>query len=147
MSLILLDSGPLGRLTHPNEAYAAPVVEWLRAVTVDCTFVRISQVADYEVRRELIRAGHIRSVTRLNRAGDRLGLAPVTAQAWLKAAELWAVARRVGQPTADDRDLDADVILAATALTYPTSEPVIVATDNARHLARFCDARHWTEIA
>jgi predicted nucleic acid-binding protein len=107
---------------------------------------RVPDITDYEVRRELSRSGRLRSVVQLNRLRRQIGVAPVTAQAWLKAAELWAVARRVGRPTADDRDLDADVILAATALTYPTSEPVIVATDNARHLARFCDARHRTEI-
>jgi predicted nucleic acid-binding protein len=56
-----------------------------------------------------------------------------------RAAELWADVRRRGQPTADPRSLDADVILSAQA------EGVggIVATENVSHLSRFVDAREW----
>jgi hypothetical protein len=66
----------------------------------------------------------------------------------LQAAAFWADARRQGQPTADDRDLDADVILAAQAraLEDDMDGEVIVATTNVAHLARFVDARHWSEI-
>jgi predicted nucleic acid-binding protein len=60
----------------------------------------------------------------------------------LKAAELWAMARRVGQPTADPNELDCDVILAAQAL----SVNAIVATENVKHLARFVDASHWKDL-
>jgi hypothetical protein len=49
---------------------------------------------------------------------------------------------------ADNRALDADVILAAQAEAIETDfdQPVIVATTNVAHLTRFLDARYWTEI-
>lgn len=50
-------------------------------------------------------------------------------------------------PTADDHDLEGDVILAAPALILTESgETVIVATTNLRHLSRFVDARLWSDI-
>jgi hypothetical protein len=66
----------------------------------------------------------------------------------LLAAELWAQARRQGQPTAPDLALDADVILAAQArlLAQQQPEPVVIATTNVGHLARFAPARLWRDI-
>jgi hypothetical protein len=66
---------------------------------------------------------------------------PLTTSQMLKA-DMWAMARKVGQPTADPKELDCDVILAAQAL----SVNAIVATENIGHLARFVDARHWKDI-
>jgi len=60
----------------------------------------------------------------------------------LKAAELWAVARRRGRPTADLKELDCDVILAAQAL----EQEAVVATENVAHLSQFVTARHWKDI-
>jgi len=60
----------------------------------------------------------------------------------LKAAELWAQARRSGMPTADPKALDCDVILAAQTVAVQG----IVATENVGHLSRFVEARHWREI-
>jgi hypothetical protein len=43
--------------------------------------------------------------------------------------------------------LDGDVILAAIALSIAAEgHEVVVATDNARHLSLFVDARHWSDI-
>ena len=60
----------------------------------------------------------------------------------LRAAELWAEARKRGQPTADPKVLDGDVILAAQALQVGG----IVVTDNIGHLSQFVDARRWSDI-
>jgi hypothetical protein len=59
-----------------------------------------------------------------------------------RAAELWAMVRNQGIPTAPPEALDADVILAAQ------TERVggIVATDNVGHLARFVTAKRWNDI-
>ena len=61
------------------------------------------------------------------------------------AAELWAQARNTGRPTASDADLDADVILAAQALTLGVAD-VVVATTNPGHIARFVPAEFWQNI-
>ncbi len=72
---------------------------------------------------------------------------PLTDEALHLAAELWAKARQEGRPTADSKELDVDVILAAQALSFgaPASD-VVVATSNAKHLAQFVAAKHWTDI-
>ena len=61
----------------------------------------------------------------------------------LKAAELWAEARKRGKPTADVHALDGDVILAAQALQIQA----VVATENIGHLSFFVDAQYWKEIS
>jgi hypothetical protein len=64
-----------------------------------------------------------------------------------QAASFWADARNRGLPTASPDALDADVILAACATTIgQPGDPIIVATVNVGHLARYCDARLWTTI-
>ena len=42
-----------------------------------------------------------------------------------RAAELWAQARQRGQPTADDRTIDGDMILAGQGLTLGTPDVII----------------------
>ena len=55
--------------------------------------------------------------------------------------------RKQGRPTADDKALDGDVILAAQAvLTATADDEVIVATENVGHLARFVPAYAWWDI-
>jgi len=60
----------------------------------------------------------------------------------LKAAEFWADARKRGRPTADPKELDGDVIVAAQAI----EAGAIVATENVGHLARYVTARHGSAI-
>ncbi len=65
----------------------------------------------------------------------------------LRAAQLWADARRKGKPTADEKELDGDVILAAQALlATEASEDPIVATTNVGHLSLFIKADSWKNI-
>lgn len=73
--------------------------------------VLVPEIADYEVRRELLRANRSRGLAHLDRAKTTLGYLPISTAAMLQAAEFWAQARRQGQPTAPDRALDADAIL------------------------------------
>jgi len=65
----------------------------------------------------------------------------------LKAAELWAETRNRHRPTADDKALDGDVILAAQAILVADQEKqVVVATTNVGHLEWFIKAREWKDI-
>jgi hypothetical protein len=110
--------------------------------------VLVPAIADYEVRRELLRAGKSAGVARLDALGEQLGVLELDASVMRQAAAFWADARRGGFQTARDESLDADVILAAQA-KLDADEPgqdVIVATTNVGHLGRFVDARPWNTI-
>jgi predicted nucleic acid-binding protein len=107
----------------------------------------IPEISDYEVRRELIRSGKVQGINRLDMLQLITGYAPITTEVMRKAAQLWAIARNQGQPTADNRSLDADVILAATAhIISEQDNDVVIATSNVRHLERFTSAKLWVDI-
>jgi predicted nucleic acid-binding protein len=75
---------------------------------------------------------------------------PLSDRALRRAAELWALMRRAGTPTAPPEALDGDCILAAQAEVAVEPDDVLtVATTNPDHLDRFpgIDAREWTSIA
>jgi predicted nucleic acid-binding protein len=121
---------------------------WLRAHALAGTKIVIPEIADYEVRRELLRVGGERKLLRLESLSTIQGVeyAPITTSAMRLAARLWAESRKAGRPTADPKELDADVILAAQALLIGSGADVVVATMNVGHLARFVTASPWREI-
>ena len=140
--IILLDSGPLGMITHPRRS--PDVAAWFIGLRRSGVLIRVPEIADYEVRRELIRAGRTTGVARLDALARELGVVPVTREVWLMAAALWANARRAGRPTAEPAALDGDVILAASArVLQGAGHQPVVATTNVDHLALFVDARPW----
>lgn len=146
---MLLDTGPLGFVTHPNASTKnEKAAKWLRGLLSDGVDVLIPEVADYELRRELIRAGKTRSIAVLDRYKASLGYVPITTEAMLQAALLWALARQQGRPTAPDLALDGDVILAAQALVLGSGgDDVVIATTNEGHLSRFVPAQEWEYVA
>lgn len=146
--LILLDSGPLGMVTNPK-ATGIPLdcQLWLKSLLRRGDKVAIPEISDYEVRRELLRADLLRSLRRLDNLKQALDYIPIQTATMLLAAELWAEARKTGQPTADPKALDGDVILSAQArLLCDEVTEVIVATTNVAHLARFTTASDWQSI-
>jgi len=109
----------------------------------------VPAIADYEVRRELLRAGKSSGIARLDAfiAAEASRYLTITAVALRQAAFFWADARRRGQPTAPDPALDADCILAAQAATLDApADAVVVATTNVGHLDRFVPADVWERI-
>ena len=104
------------------------------------------EVADYEIRRELLRAGKQLGIARLDELCSGFFYAPLTTTLMRTAAGLWADARNSGLPTANDSALDGDVILAAQALALAKDQAVVVATTNTKHLERYVDAKHWRDI-
>ena len=107
--------------------------------------VMVPAIADYEVRRELIRTRRTAGIARLDAFIEQVGLLPITMSAMRRAASLWAEARQRGRPTAPDAALDGDVILAAQAVTLDRAD-VVVATTNPKHLSRFVAAALWADI-
>ncbi len=116
-TIILLDAGPLGLVTNPKASTAATACNlWLEHLLEQRIEVVIPEIADYEVRRELLRAHKIRGLQRLHALSQSLPYAPISTAIMRIAAGLWAQARQQGRPMADPAALDADVILAATAI-------------------------------
>ena len=110
-------------------------------------YPRLPEIVDYEHRRVLLHRDASRQVERLNRFKQVFGYEPPTTQVMLVAEQLWADARKRGIPTGTERELDVDVILAAQARALQEDgDEVVVATTNPRHLARFVDARPWSQI-
>jgi predicted nucleic acid-binding protein len=124
---VILDSGPLGRIAHPKANHE--ITKWLQDLLTSGATVVLPEIADYEVRRNLLLEGLTKSVARLDDLKKFLMYVPLTTQIMLRAAELWGQARTRGFPTADPKELDADVILAAQAESCGS----IVATENLGH--------------
>ena len=146
--LILLDSGPLGMVTNPK-AKGLPFIcqQWLKTLLKRGERFASPEIADYEVRRELLRANLLESVHRLDNLKQTLEYIPIQTDTMILAANLWAEVRKMGQPTADSKALDGDVILSAQAqiLANEMTE-VIIATTNVGHLSRFTTALNWQDI-
>ena len=140
ISRVVLDSGPLGRIAHPRPN--PDIAEWLRQILSAGVEVIVPEIADYEVRRNLLLEGLMTSVMRLDSLKERLTYLPLNTPTMLRAGEFWASARKQGCATADPKELDGDVILAAEA----ESVGAVVATENVGHLSLFVDARGWREI-
>lgn len=148
-TFVLLDSGPLGMVTNPKASSETDRCNrWLESLLANEVIVAIPEIADYEVRRELLRANKTAGIERLDALKTVLSYLPLTTQVMLKAAEFWAEARKQGKPTADDKSLDGDVILAAQAalVTSDDEDEVTIATTNVGHLSLFVQAREWEEI-
>jgi predicted nucleic acid-binding protein len=141
-----LDSGPLSLLTHPKPL--AEFTAWFNSRMLSDDVIMIPEIADYEVRRELLRARKLHSVARLDTLYATVPYLPLTTADYRLAAQFWADARNAGVPTADSKALDADVILAAQATNLRSEfyEPVVVTT-NLAHLARFVPASEWQSLS
>jgi predicted nucleic acid-binding protein len=84
---LLLDTGVLGQICHPRKH--ADVRAWFRRAVVEHELL-ISEFADYELRRELLRIDSRRSLNRLDELTRELQYIPVTTATWRAAARLWA---------------------------------------------------------
>lgn len=137
---IVLDSSPLSAICHPRSG--DEIRAWVARQRRKGSELIISEIIDYELRRELIRAGKTKSIERLDFLKTHLTYLPLDTPTMLRAAELWAEARQKGRPTAMDPALDIDVILAAQAERVGA----MVATENVGHLSLFVEAKSWRDI-
>ncbi len=146
----MLDTGPLGLLTNPKKT---PEVRGAAQWAVDMMSaghrIVVPAIADFEVRRELVRAGKVTGIAHLDafNAARPDRYLPLSDAALRLASNLWAQARNAGTPTADPKELDCDVLIAAQALTMGVpSFDLVIATSNPGHLSLFVTADLWTNI-
>jgi len=145
--VVFLDAGPIGLVTNPKLSPESTLcTRWLQALIISDIRVIIPEIADYEVRRELLRANKVRGIARLDELANSLEYLPITTAAMRQAAMFWAQARQQGQPTAGDKTIDSDMILAAQATTLDVVD-VVIATTNVGHLSRFAPADLWRNIS
>jgi predicted nucleic acid-binding protein len=152
--IVFLDSGIIGLLSSPNDReLAVSCQSWLYRLLARSVYVVSSDICDYEVRRGLELAlhknPHVSGLSRLDGLAQIVDFLPTERVVLQRAAKIWAEARITGQGTAGDRELDADIIIAAHWLILTEEYPgqaVTIATTNVKHLSRFTIARSWEEI-
>jgi predicted nucleic acid-binding protein len=146
--IVVLDTGVFGLLTHPQSSPDSQrCVEWFTTLAAGGVVFVLPEIVDYELRREILRTVQTKAIRRLDALKELTRYEPITTAAMLEAARLWALVRNQGQPTADPKALDGDVILAGqVAQLIPFADNITIATTNARHLSLFGNARPWQEI-
>jgi hypothetical protein len=149
--IIVLDTGILGGITNPisRSATVKAMTAWAADMRAAGHVFAIPAIADYEVRRELLRGRYADSVAALDTfctLAANLYLS-LTDTALHRAAELWAEVRNEGRPTAKDAALDGDVILMAQVFEAGFAPgSFIVATDNLKHFTGRIPADEWRKI-
>ncbi|ERT09840.1 hypothetical protein M595_0152 [Lyngbya aestuarii BL J] len=155
--IVILDSGVLGLLATPirdtSEAEDSEIYqcrEWFYSLLAKSVYVVTSDISDYEVRRELIRIKS-QGLEILDNLRNTIDFLPLTTEVMMKAAELWADARQNHISTADDKNIDADMIISAQWMILKETFPgraVLIATKNLRHMKIFAqdNALEWMNI-
>jgi predicted nucleic acid-binding protein len=147
--LLVLDSSVVGAITNPKQA--SPIIRdcqiWFRRSLERQSIFVLPEIADYEIRRELLRGKKINGIKKLDELKSAIYYYPIDSDIMLTAAQLWAESRQRGMPTADARELDGDVILAAQAIQLQAKGyEVTIVTTNVGHLAQFVHASHWQDL-
>jgi len=135
---LLLDTAVLGEVCHPRKY--GDVRGWLARVVLHHEIL-ISEVADYELRRELLRIGSHHSLARLDELTRELSYIPMATSSWRAAAKLWATLRRGGIVTAAPTALDGDVLIAQA-----NAEGATVVTPNVRHFEPIVPGLTWRAV-
>jgi predicted nucleic acid-binding protein len=150
---IVLDETPLSLLAQKvGHAQGDVCKSWYAALIHAGHRFYVPEIADFELRRELIRAGKTASVGRLDAfisaVPDRY--LPLTTPAVRLAAALWAQARNQGRTTAPPEALDGDTLIAAQAILFNPAafglSATLVATANIGHLGTLTTAASWSMI-
>lgn len=150
LKAVFLDSSPLGLVTQRQGiALVDSCRKWVKELMDSGIQIFVPEVADFEIRRELLRADKLSGIQRLDEFNsisvDRY--VPINTDAMRRAAVIWADARNRGVPSSDVRALDADVILAAQVLTFGLAiSEIVIATSNLRHIRQYAPCELWSDI-
>ncbi len=121
-----------------KSASVVAITNWTTALLAAGHIIYVPEVVDYEVRRELIRAGKLQSVQELDAQKSRFQYKEITTKAMFLAADLWARMR--------NSILAAQAIAEGQRLNLAPSR-IIIATSNVAHLSRMVSADLWQNIA
>lgn len=144
--VVVLDTGPIGLITNPKQSDRGIACnQWLQSHLQSGSKIILPEIADYELRRELLRANKTKGISRLDELAQLIEYLPITTAAMHEAANLWAKARQQGQSTAGDKNIDGDIILIGQAKTL-VDPNVVIATTNIKHISRFIAADLWSNI-
>lgn len=135
-AVVILDSKPLGEICNSlNQAKTRPLIQFLRERKIA---LRVAEITDYELRRELNLQKLTKGINNLNKFRQRQEIIPLDSESLLVATDLWAELRREAQPTADNKNIDCDVIMVAQALSLAKQfEQIIMLTIDVKDLVRF----------
>ncbi|WP_445171835.1 type II toxin-antitoxin system VapC family toxin [Microcoleus sp.] len=156
--IVILDSNILTLLVTPldeklseDEKLTKEIhqcTKWFERLLSKGARIIVSDICDYEVRRELIRIKS-KSVQELDNLRDLIEFQPVTFAVLEKAAELWAEGRYLSQSNKMKENIDVDCILAAQWCLLKEQNPgrkVIIATKNIKDFQRITDCEFWQNI-
>lgn len=152
--IVFLDTGVLGLVTSPsNKGDVRECKEWFYRLLARGIYVITSDICEYEVRRSLILASFINKIVQgienIDELQQVIDFLPLTKAVMKKASLLWAEARSQGISTADDKNIDADIIIAAQWQLLTEEFPgryIVIATTNVKHLKRFTEANFCKDI-
>ena len=132
----VLDSKPLGEICNPRKrSQIKPLIDFLKEQKIAH---RVAAITDYELRRELVLQGYTKGINNLNKFRQRELIIPIDNESLIAATELWAEIRKIGQATADNKNIDCDVIMVAQALTLRKQfQEIIILTIDVKDLIRF----------
>ena len=98
-----MDTSPLSLLCQrpakSPEVFACH--QWIKSLAASNWDIYLPEIADYEVRRELVRLGYTASIVRLDKLQSSLHHLAITTAVMRRAADEWANVRRLGLATAD----------------------------------------------
>ncbi|MEG4442738.1 hypothetical protein QUB47_34630 [Microcoleus sp. AT9_B5] len=156
--IVILDSNILTLLVTPldeklseDEKLTKEIhqcTKWFERLLSKGARIIVSDICDYELRRELIGIKS-KSVQELDNLRDLIEFQPVTFAVLEKAAELWAEARYLSQYNKIKENIDVDCILAAQWCLLKEQYPgrkVIIATKNIKDFQRVTDCDVWQNI-
>lgn len=150
---IVLDETPLSLLTHKIGHPQGDICKaWYASLIHSGSRFYVPEIADFELRRELLRSGRTTSIARLDAfiAAQSDRYLPMTTPAVRLAAALWAQARNQGRTTAPPEALDGDTLIAAQAVLFNPAafglSATVVATANVGHLSALTNALLWSSI-
>lgn len=152
--IAFLDTGILGLVSSPSKTgEAKECKQWLYHLLSRSAYLVTSDICDYEVRRTLILVSitkpKIQGIENLDALNQVIDFLPLTKSLMKEAAQLWAAARSQRIQTAENKNIDTDIIISAQWKLLKAEYPgqyIVIATTNVKHLKRFTEAQEWKNI-